>query len=539
MVEEGMPSATASLPSDPQALRVLAASLQEALAAKERELAARDAEIHAKTLHIEKLRATLALMKRARFGRSSERLEQLELLIGDLEEEAAEQQARQDATVARRPSRSGEPRRRGRQPLPAHLPRERVEHEATCVCPACGSKKLSRIGSDQREVLEYVPSHFKVVVHVRPKMSCRTCETITQAPLPSLPIERGRPGPSLLAHVLVAKYCDHAPLYRQSAIYARAGVELERSTLADWVGQAAFLLEPLAGAITRHVRAGVALHADDTPVPVLDPGRGKTKTGRLWVLVRDERPWAGPAPPAVTYLYSPDRKGEHARALLEGCQGFLHADGYAGFNGLYEADPVSGNAARLAEVACWAHSRRKLFDVHANTGSAIAKEALERIAGLFKIEAEINGHGPAQRHAARQERALPQLVALKEFLDEALDRISRKSGLAAAIRYGLSRWQALCRFAHDGRLEMTNNAAERAIRPLALGRKNYLFAGSDSGGHRAAILYTLIQTATLNGLDPEAYLRDLLARIADHPINRIDDLLPWAWAASPRTAAAA
>ena len=349
--------------------------------------------------------------------------------------------------------------------MPAHLPRERVEHEATCVCPACGSKKLSRIGSDEREVLEYVPSHFKVVVHVRPKMSCRTCETITQAPLPSLPIERGRPGPGLLAHVLVAKYCDHAPLYRQSAIYARAGVELERSTLADWVGQAAFLLEPLAAAITRHVRAGVALHADDTPVPVLDPGRGKTKTGRLWVLVRDERPWAGPAPPAVTYLYSPDRKGEHARALLEGCQGFLHADGYAGFNGLYEADPVSGNAARLAEVACWAHSRRKLFDVHAATGSAIAKEALERIAGLFKIEAEINGHGPEQRHAARQERALPQLVALKEFLDQALDRISRKSGLAAAIRYGLSRWQALCRFAHDGRLEMTNNAAERAIRP--------------------------------------------------------------------------
>ena len=207
-------------------------------------------------------------------------------------------------------------------------------------------------------MLAYVPSYFKVIVHVRPKMSCRQCETVAQAPLPSLPVERGRPGPSLLAHVLVAKYCDHAPLYRQSAIYARAGVELERSTLADWVGQAAFLLEPLAAAITRHVRAGVALHADDTPVPVLDPGRGKTKTGRLWVLVRDERPWASPAPPAVTYLYSPDRKGEHARALLEGWQGFLHADGYAGFNGLYEADPVSGKAARLAEVACSAHAQK-------------------------------------------------------------------------------------------------------------------------------------------------------------------------------------
>jgi transposase len=533
-----MPSATASLPADPAALRAFAVSLQETLAVKERELAARDAEIHAKTLHIEKLRATLALMKRARFGQSSERLEQLELLIGDLEEEQAEQEARHDEAVEHRASQNGARRPRGRQPLPAHLPRERVEHEATCVCPACGSKKLSRIGSDEREVLEYVPSHFKVVVHVRPKMSCRQCETITQAPLPSLPIERGRPGPSLLAHVLVAKYCDHAPLYRQSAIYARAGVELERSTLADWVGQAAFLLEPLAVAITRHVRAGIALHADDTPVPVLDPGRGKTKTGRLWVLVRDERPWAGPAPPAVTCLYSPDRKGEHARTLLEGCQGFLHADGYAGFDRLYEPASTTGEA-RLVEVACWAHARRKLFEVHAATGSAIAKEALERIAALFEIEAQINGHDPARRHAARQEHTLPQLAELKEFLDAALGRISRKSSLAVAIRYGLSRWQALCRFAHDGRLEMTNNTAERAIRPLALGRKNYLFAGSDSGGHRAAILYTLIQTAILNHLDPEAYLRDVLARIADHPINRIADLLPWDWTASPPTAAAA
>ena len=294
-----MALATASVPSDPEALRALAIALQEALATKDRELAARDAEIYAKTLHIEKLRATLALMKRARFGRSSERIEQLELLISDLEEEAAAQQARRDATEDRRPSRAGERRARGRQQLPAHLPRERVVHDPVCACPTCGSTMLTRLGADERELLEYVPSHFKVVVHVRPKMSCRQCETVIQAPAPSLPIERGRPGPNLLAHVLVAKYCDHTPLHRQSVIYGRAGVELERSTLADWVGQAAFLLEPLAAAITRHVRAGASLHADDTPVPVLDPGRGKTETGRLWVLVRDERPWAGPAPPAV------------------------------------------------------------------------------------------------------------------------------------------------------------------------------------------------------------------------------------------------
>ena len=251
----------------------------------------------------------------------------------------------------------------------------------------------------------------------------------------------------------------------------------------------------------------------------------------------DECTEARDPPPAVSYLYSPDRKGEHARTLLAGCRGFLHADGYAGFNGLYEPD--ASGAAPLVEVACWAHSRRKLFDVHAATGSGIAKEALARIAALFQIEAEINGHGPRQRHAVRQERALPRLADLRAFLDTALASLSRKSALAVAIRYSLSRWQALIQFAADGRLEMTNNAAERAIRPLALGRKNYLFAGSDSGGRRAAILYTLIQTAVLNGLDPEAYLRDVLARIAEHPINRIDDLLPWAWATSPRTAAAA
>jgi transposase len=328
-----MSLATATLPTDPDALRAFAARLQ--------------AELYAKSLHIEKLKAELALLKRARYGRSSERIEQLELLIGELEADEAEHEAKEPAAAPDKPRSTSSPPR-GRQPLPAHLPRERVEHEAACACPACGSTRLSRIGADEREILEYVPSHFKVVVHVRPKLSCRQCETITQPPLPSLPIERGRPGPALLAHVLVAKYVDHSPLHRQSTIYARAGVELDRSTLADWVGHGAALLQALADGITRHAKAGTALHADDTPVPVLDPGRQKTKMGRLWVLVRDERPWGGPAPPAVTYLYSPDRKGEHAQALLTSCRGFLHADGYAGFNRLYQPAEL----APLTEVGC-------------------------------------------------------------------------------------------------------------------------------------------------------------------------------------------
>lgn len=505
-----MSLATTTLPTDPDALRAFAARLQ--------------AELYAKTLHVEKLKAELALLKRARYGRSSERIEQLELLIGELEADEAEQEAKEPAAAPDKPRSTSSPPR-GRQPLPAHLPRERVEHEPACACPACGSTRLSRIGTDERELLEYVPSHFKVVVHVRPKLSCRACETITQPPLPSLPIERGRPGPALLAHVLVSKYCDHSPLYRQSGIYARAGVELDRSTLADWVGQCAALLAPLAEVITRHVRSGATLHADDTPVPVLDPGRQRTKTGRLWVLVRDERPCAGPAPPAVSYLYSPDRKGEHAKALLQGCTGFLHADGYAGFNRLYEPAEL----ASLTEVGCWAHARRKLYDVHAATDSPLAKAALERIGQMFMIEAEINGHEPARRLAARQAQSVPKLNDLRSFLEQSLATISRKSSLAGAIRYSLARWPALCRFATDGRLEMTNNAAERAIRPLALGRKNWLFAGSDNGGRRAAAIYTITQTAILNGLDPEAYLADILARIADHRINRIDELLPWRW----------
>lgn len=516
MLVKTMSFAAAPLPADPAALRAVAQSLQ--------------AEVYAQALHIEKLKTQLALLRRARFGRSSEKLdrdiEQLELLIGDLEEGRAEGGERTEAATPAASPASRERPQPARRPLPEHLPRERVEHESACVCPACGGTNLTRIGTDERELLEYVPSHFKAVVHCRPKMSCRDCEAITQPPMPSLPIERGTPGPALLAHVLTAKYCDHLPLHRQSVIYARDGVDLDRSTLCDWVGRMAVHLEPLTEAIAAHVREGETLHADETPVPVLDPGRGKTKTGRLWVAVRDERPWGSGVPPAVFYRYSPDRKSERAAVLLAGCRGFLHADAYSGFKELYRPDPLTGDV-RLAEVACWAHARRKLYEVHGATKSPAAKELLEMIGELFAIEAEIRGKPPQERQAVRAERSVPLLARLKARFGETLGTVSRKSSLAEALRYSLLRWDALTRYTTDGRLDICNNAAERAIRPLALGRRNWTFAGSDSGGERAATVYTLIETAKLNGLDPEAYLRHLIARIADHPAKRIAELLPW------------
>jgi transposase len=531
-----MSLASMPLPSDPAALRVLAAGLQAELARKELEIAANAAEIHAKTLHIEKLKMQLAALRRARFGRSSEKLEgaieQLELLIGELEADQAEAEARATGSSTGRDPAKARPRQPAvRRPLPAHLPRETVTHAPPCTCPGCGGTVFSRIGQDEREVLEYIPSSFKVIRHVRPKLSCRACETIVQPPMPPLPIERGLPGPGLVAHVLISKYCDHTPLHRQTGIYAREGVQLDRATLADWVGAAVFLLMPLAEAIGRHVRAGAALHADDTPVPVLSPGLGRTKTGRLWVLVRDERPWGSSSPPAAFYRYSADRKGVHAEALLASCRGFLHADGYAGFDKLYAPTTPAGDPA-LIEVACWSHARRKFYDVHQATASPIALEALQQIAALFACEAEIRGQPPERRAAARREHARPKLDEVRAFLEASLARISGKSTLAQAIRYTLSRWTALTHYVADGRLEMSNNAAERGIRPLALGRKNYLFCGSDAGGQRAACLYTIVETCKLNAINPEAYLTDILARIADHPIRHIEALLPWRWTPS-------
>ena len=475
--------------------------------------------VTAQALLIEKLKAQIAALKRARFGQKSDALDkaidQLELALSEVEESApflpSEPSPQSEAIEERlRPSRKA---------LPDHLPREEVVHAPESKCASCGAE-MRPLGTDVTEVLEYVPARFKVVRHLRPKLSCRDCGTINQASLPSFPIEKGKPGPALLAHVLTSKYCDHLPLYRQSGIYAREGVELSESTLVDWVKRSTELMAPLVGAIGEHAMGGDTLHADDTPIKVLAPGTGRTKTGGLWVYLRNEGDWNGPAPPAALYRYSPDRKGRRPRDHLKSYSGFMHADGYAGFEELYRG-------GKITEVACLAHARRKFFDIHAASASPIAREALERIAKLYGVEKQARGQSPEGRAAIRTEHATPLFDELEQWLKAQLPALSGKSALAGAIRYCLTRMKRLRVYLGDGRLEIDNNHAERSMRCIALGRKNYLFAGSDAGGERAAAAYTLIETAKLNGLDPQAYLSTVLSSIAAHPINKIDELLPW------------
>ncbi len=470
---------------------------------------------------IDQLKLIIAKLQRLQFGRRSEKLdheiEQLELRLEELQVSMTPAPAAQPMLEEKK-----QPVRRA---LPEHLPRERMVHEPACNCPDCGAA-MRRIGEDVSEVLDYVPARFKVIRHVRPKLACPACERIVQVVAPSRPIERSFAGAGLLAHILVSKYADHLPLYRQAEIYAREGVELERSTMAEWVGGCTQLIAPLTEALAHYVFAADKLHADDTPVPVLDPGRGQTKTGRLWTYVRDDRPAASDEPPAVLFRYSPDRRGERPKEHLKSFTGILQADAYAGFGHLY--------GERIREAACWAHARRAFYELHQANQSPVAAEALERIGALYAIEAEIRGRPPNERMAMRQARAGPLLESLREWLRQTLGRVSKKSELAKAVSYILSRWTALTRYRDDGRIEIDNNTAERSLRAVALGRKNYLFCGSDAGGERAAAIYSLIGTAKLNDIDPEAHLRYVLERIADHPINRIDELLPWNVAAALR-----
>src|ERR1700685_2352394 len=484
---------------------------------------AKQAELDSRTTEIESLKLLIVKLKRMHFGPSSEKydrdLQQLELRLEDLEanQAAAEPPPTAPATVA---CKQTAPLKPARRPLPAELPREtETIAPAQEACPECGGV-LRQFAEDVSELLEFVPARFKVIRTVRPKLSCVGCSRIVQAPAPNRPIDRGLAGPGLLAHVLVAKYADYLPLYRQSEIYRREGSDRARSTLADWVGGGSRTLQPLVDALRKYVLGAEKLHGDDVPVPVLEPGNGKTKTGRLWTYVRDDRPAGSEEPAAVWFAYSPDRKGEHPAGHLEKYAGVLQADGYAGFNKLYEK-------GLIVEAACWAHVRRKFHDLYQAHRSPIAKEALERVGQLYGIEQEIRERSPDERKEVRQARSRPLLESMQAGWKATQAKLSQKSDVAMAIRYALDRWSALLRFCDAGRVEMDNNAAERARRVVALGRKNYLFAGSDAGGERAAAVYSLLGSAKLNGIDPEAYLREVLTRIAGHPVNRIADLLPW------------
>jgi transposase len=506
----------AALPSDVDTLHQLVSDLAAQVADDRSELAQAQAEI-------ERLKLIIRRFQRAQFGRRSERIDgdQLALGLEDLDADIARLQARQPAAASAH--EAGSPPASHQHGLPDHLPREDVAIDIDeRVCPCCGGL-LHVIGETVSEMLDFVPARLRVLRIRRPKYGCRACGTIHQAAAPERPIAKGMASPALLAHVLVSKYCDHTPLYRQSQIFARQGVEIERSTLANWVGGACWWLEPLQARLAAHVFGSAKIFADDTTIPVLDPGRGRTKTGRLWVYTRDDRPWSGPDPPAAVYFYSPDWKAEWPASHLEAFRGVLQVDGYAGFERLTARGDI-------VLAACWAHTRRKFFDVHESIGSPIAAEALRRIAELYAIEKSIRGRTAEERRSVRSTKSRPLVEAMKPWLETQLGRIPGGGDLAGAIRYALSRWPALCHFLDDGRIELDNNSVERAIRPVALGRKNHLFAGSDGGAERWATVCSLIASAKLNNVEPFTYLKDILQRMTEgHPMGRLDELLPWNW----------
>jgi transposase len=530
----GVTAAPNKPPNDIAALRVALAA--EQLARREAEARASSAE--AMVAHLKLL---IARLKRDKYGASSERgrklIDQLELELGELVAAASEDAAKAENAAGKegRTRRPDSPPRGQpvRAPLPAHLPRERVVLPSPTACPCCGGK-LSKLGEDTTETLEIEPIKWKVIQTVRERLACRSCETVTQPPAPFHPIARGRAGPNLLAMILEAKFGQHLPLNRQSEAYAFQGIELSVSTIADWVGTCTANLAPLNALIDEHVQAAERLHGDDTTVPVL--AKGKTITGRVWAYVRDDRPFGGPAPPAAMFRYSRDRTAAHPNQHLAGYAGILQADAYAGYNALYEPDRKPGP---IIEAACWAHSRRKLFELAELQRAPLAIEAVRRIDAIFDAERPINGLSAAARLAVRQQHIAPLVTELETWMRESRGKLSRHNPVAKAMDYMLTRWETFTRFLSDGRICLTNNAAERAVRGIALGRKSWLFAGSDRGGDRAAAMYSLIYTAKLNGVDPRAWLADVLARIADLPASRLHELLPWNWRKAREDTAAA
>jgi transposase len=528
----------------PEALPSDLASAHAVILAQREMLAAAQSEAKVRALEIERLKLQLAKARREHFGQSSERskllVEQLELAIEDLEETQAEEETKAEIAVPE-PSKAQRRRpQRGPRKLPENLAVERVVEPAPCVCGKCGGDRLRKLGEVVSKTLECEPRRWKIVEHVREKFACRDCEGVSEPPAPSHPIPRGFAGPSLLAMILVGKFGDHLPLNRQSAAFAREGVEIEVSTLADWVGGCAAALEPIIAELRRHVLAAERLHVDDTTVKVL--AKVKTRTGRLWVYVRDDRPFGGQGPPAALYDYSPTRHGEYPRQVLAAWSGVMQADAFSGYNALYEK---GRKPAPVVEAPCWAHGRRDFFDFAKLAKAPIAVEIVRRIDELFAIEREINGEPPEVRRAVRQERSKPLVASLQAYMREQLGRLSAKNDLAKAINYMLTRWPSFTRFLDDGRICLSNNAAERALRCVAVGRRNWTFAGSDSGGKRAAAVYSLIETCKMNDVDPRAWLADVLARLPDHPAHRVGELLPWVWKArreaeaSPTTTAIA
>ena len=517
-----MPHTPDSVPDDVDALK---AALAEARA-----------KLSGAVALIAHLQLQIAKLRREQFGPRSERsqrlLDQMELQLEELVAAVGEDEARAETSgvevegFMRRPAT--------RRNFPAQLLRRRVVHPAPTSCPCCGGTKLSKIGEDITETLDVVPRQWFVTEHVREKFSCRSCEKITQPPAPFHAIARGFAGPSLLAMILVDKYANHQPLNRQSEQYEREGIELPLSTMADHVGACAAVLMPLYELIKAHVFAAERIHGDDTTVPVL--AKVKTRTGRLWTYVRDDRPFGGPDPPAAVFFYSPDRAGIHPEQHLAGYSDILQADAYAGFNAVYKPERPGGS---ITEAACWAHGRRKFFELAdiastARSGkqtaiSPMALEAVQKIDAIFMAERSINGLLPAERLAVRREDIAPLVRELIDWMTRERARLSRHNEVAKAFDYMLKRTDAFTRFLDDGRICLSNNAAERALRGIALGRKAWLFAGSDRGGQRAAVMFTLIQTAKLNDVDPQAWLADVLARIADHKIADLAALLPWNW----------